>query len=70
MANRYGSSSSYTSRGGGASSSTQGGLLFGRVKSVILDSFHPDYEKYGKSLAINGIIYSKLGEGVDEEDDE
>lgn len=70
MANRYGSSSSYSSQGGGGGSSTQGGLLFGRVKSVILDSFHPDYDKFGKSLAINGIIYSKLGEGVDEEDDD
>lgn len=66
MANRYGSSGRGAPVGGGGSSD-RGGQLFGRVKSVIIDSFHPDYEEYGKSLAINGIIYAAVGKGIDEE---
>ena len=69
MANRYGATSTSTTSGG-RGSSTQGGLFFGRVKSVILDAFHPEYETYGKSLSINGIIYAPLGEGVDEENED
>lgn len=42
------------------SSGGQGQTLFCRVVDIILDAFHPDYDKYGKSQAINGILYIPL----------
>ena len=48
--------------GGGTNVST-----FGRVVDVILDSFHPEYDNYGKSLSINGVFYRPLGAAEQED---
>ncbi len=48
--------SSTSSNGGGSSSD----ITYGRVVDIILDSFHPKYEQFGKSQAINGVLYREL----------
>lgn len=61
-----------TGRGGGngTTKNTQP-TSFGRVLSVVLDAFHPDYDKYGKSQSINGVVFRKLNElGEEAEDSE
>ena len=43
---------------------------FGRVVDVILDSFHPEYDQYGKSQSINGVFYRQLDKGNTEDDEQ
>ena len=50
-----------SSNGGGGSTS-----LYGRVVHVILDPFDPDYEKYGSSQSINGVLYKPLNTPTEE----
>lgn len=57
-------SSSGGSSGGSSPSST-----FARVVGVITDSFHPNYDDYGGSQAINGVFYRTLSSAKLEEDD-
>lgn len=42
---------------------------YGRVVDIILDSFHPKYEQYGKSQSINGVFYRLLNIGTVEEEE-
>lgn len=58
-----------TSRG--SQSRTSGGsgisdITYGRVIDIILDSFHPEYDTYGKSQSINGILYRPLSKPNEE----
>jgi hypothetical protein len=39
-------------------------ISFARVVDVVLHEKHPDYERFGKSLAINGIRYRPLNSGL------
>lgn len=58
-----------TSRGSSGKSSGGGGgsnVSYGRVIDVILDAFHPDYDTYGKSQAINGVLYRPITKPNDE----
>ena len=57
-------SSSGGSSGGSSPSST-----FARVVSVLTDSFHPNYDDYGGSQAINGVFYRTLSSAKLEEED-
>lgn len=43
---------------------------FGRVVDIILDSFHPEYDQYGKSQSINGVFYRQLDKGITEDDEQ
>lgn len=61
-----GRGSSAVSRGGGGSSPTS---TFARVVDVLTDSFHPKYDDYGGSQAINGVFYRTLSSAKLEEDD-
>ena len=55
-----------SSAGGGSGASSIG---YGRVIDVILDSFHPDYEKFGSSIALNGVLYRELVEATSESEE-
>ena len=52
--------------GGGGSGPTS---TFARVVDVLTDSFHPKYEDYGGSQAINGVFYRSLSGAKKEEED-
>ncbi len=41
--------------GGGGGGGTQ--VIYGRVVDVIEDAFHPYYEDYGGSNALNGVFW-------------
>ena len=43
-------------------------VVYGRVVDVILDSFHPLYDTYGKSQAINGVLYREVS--INQQEDE
>ena len=40
--------------------------VFARVIDVCTDETHPDYEKFGKTLALNGIRYKPLNSSLEE----
>lgn len=61
----FGSTGNYTSTGQASGGSNT--RKFGRVVDIILDSFHPEYEQYGKSQSINGVFYRQLDKGVTED---
>lgn len=44
--------------------------IYGRVVDVILDSFHPQYDTYGRSQAINGIFYRPVDLNLSEDDEQ
>lgn len=56
---------------GGSSGGTGNGsaLSYGRVIDVIIDAFHPQYEDFGSSLALNGVFYRELNEGTSEDEE-
>ena len=60
----------YSRIGGGASGGSSSGISisYGRVVSIILDPFHKEYDNYGKSQSINGVLYRPLGKAIDEEE--
>lgn len=64
----FGSSFLGGGRASGTSKSNKG-TSFGRVVSIVLDAFHPDYDKYGKSQSINGIVFRKLNAFGEESED-
>lgn len=70
MINNYGFG---TNSLGGASNSSSapssGGNSYGRVVEIILDSFHPKYEDYGKSQSLNGIFYRELNAPLKEDEE-
>lgn len=39
-----------------------GGLKYGRVLDIILDSDHPSYFKYGEALSVNGVFIRMVGQ--------
>ena len=53
--------------GGGGGSPT---VVYGRVVDVITDAFHPYYENYGESNALNGVFYVPLGSGDSETEED
>jgi len=54
--------------GGGGGGGTQ--VIYGRVVDVIEDAFHPYYEDYGGSNALNGVFWVPLGSGDAETEEE
>ena len=56
-----GSKSNGTARGGSSGGS------YGRVVDIVIDAFHPEYDNYGASQAINGVFYREIGTGTSEE---
>lgn len=42
------------------------GSSIGRVIDVILDSFHPEYDNFGKSQALNGVFYKLLSDSKEQ----
>ena len=53
-------------RGGGGSGPIS---TFARVVDVLTDSFHPKFDDYGGSQAINGVFYRSLSGAKKEEED-
>jgi hypothetical protein len=39
-------------------------IVYGRVVDIVLSESHPDFERFGKSLSINGIRYRPLNTGA------
>ena len=62
----------YTSLGGNSFASPSDGNTgsdFARVVDIILDSFHPEFDNYGKSQSIYGVFYRSLSESIVEEEE-
>jgi len=71
MAVNYSLGSSLSSAGRARPSTSSGTSRgqFGRVVDVILDAFHPEYDKYGKSVGLYGVLYREVSGGTIEEED-
>lgn len=55
-----GSSLSGASRSKPSTTSGTSKGQFGRVVDVILDAFHPEYDTYGKSVGLYGVLYREV----------
>jgi len=66
MAYNVGLGTSRGSLGKSSGGNSSPEVSYGRVVDVILDAFHPEYETYGKSQSINGILYRPISKPNDE----
>jgi len=66
----YGTYSNSPNTNNGLSGGSSANRRFGRVVDVIIDTFHPKYEQYGKSQSLNGVLYRQLDRGTNEEEEE
>jgi len=66
----YGTYSNSPSTNNSSSGGSSANRRFGRVVDVIIDTFHPKYEQYGKSQSLNGVLYRQLDRGTNEEEEE